>query len=96
MKKISLRQRALNYLKLHNCWINGSEMERLALSVGYKASNISRRLRELHEEGLLDRREVHGTVEYRYKPHEVSKETVIIEERNGQRVARIINETVTI
>lgn len=96
MKKFSLRQRALNYAKQQNCWINGGTYERLALANNYKASNISRRLRELHEEGLLDRREVHGTVEYRYKPHEVSKERIIIEEINGERVARIINETITV
>lgn len=56
--KDSLRQRIYRYFTNHSGeWINGGEVERLALSVGYKASNASRRLRELHEEGLIEREE---------------------------------------
>lgn len=47
---LSLRDRLLRWLKLHpNEWFNGGELERMALNAGYKASNASRRLRELAE-----------------------------------------------
>lgn len=66
----SLKSRILSYIERctreNDCWINGGEIERLALLAGYKASNASRRLRELHAEGLLARRETdNGSVEYR-------------------------------
>lgn len=75
----SLKNRAYNYLKaLHGYnpdkWINGGEMEELALKAGYKASNISRRLRELTDEGKVERRLFRTgkvrTVYYRYKEHQ--------------------------
>lgn len=94
--KLSLRQRALNYHKRSGGWINGGELERLALAAGYKASNVSRRLRELHEEGLLDRREIKGTVEYKYKPHTVTKEVLEIVEEHGTRFARLTEQTILI
>lgn len=96
MKKISLRQRALNYLHNNGGWLNGGELERLALSVGYKASNVSRRLRELHEEGLLDRREIHGSVEYRYKPQEKTITRTTIVEKDGKRYAQLTEETILV
>ena len=36
-------------------WINGRDIEELAMQAGFKASNASRRLRELAEEGYLER-----------------------------------------
>ena len=72
MSEKSLRDRALDYLKQWHAidpykFINGGELERLALEAGYKSSNISRRLREMVNEGLLERRlNQSGTVEYRY------------------------------
>jgi DNA-binding transcriptional ArsR family regulator len=45
--------------------VNGGELERLALSVGYKASNISRRMREAYEDGLIERRMEGKSVAYR-------------------------------
>lgn len=54
----SLRERIYRYISNRpGKYINGGEVERLALSVGYKASNASRRLRELAEEGLIERDE---------------------------------------
>lgn len=50
----SLRERILTYLRKNKAWFNGGELERLAMSVGFKASNASRRLRELREEGLVE------------------------------------------
>ncbi len=54
--KQSLKNRALKYLRNNQGWINGGELERLALEHGYKASNVSRRLRELCEDGLIERK----------------------------------------
>lgn len=49
-------------------WENGGELERLALSVGFKASNCSRRCRELVDSGVLERKENEkGHVLYRFK-----------------------------
>lgn len=66
MKKQSLKNRMLAYLKRQNCFVNGGELERLALSNGYKASNISRRARECAELGVLERKEEKGIVWYKY------------------------------
>ena len=70
MKKLSLRQRILNYYRNHaGKVISGGEIERLVAShTTYKPSNVSRRLRELAEDGLLVRSEVKGTVFYSYQP----------------------------
>ena len=66
----SLKSRILNYferydMQYHGVWQNGGEIERLSLDIGYKASNASRRCRELVIEGYLERRERNGSVEYR-------------------------------
>ncbi len=69
--ELSLEQRIINYLqaireKYPDMFVNGGEIERLALAKGYKASNASRRLRELTNEGVLERQEDEkGHVEYR-------------------------------
>lgn len=68
----SLKDRIYRYLvEWHNCqpdkFINGGEIERLALEIGYKASNASRRCRELCDEGKIQKRFNNGTVEYRYE-----------------------------
>ena len=56
MKEQSLTNRIRAYFIRHpDRFINGGDIERLAMQVGYKASNASRRLRELHEEGFLER-----------------------------------------
>ena len=70
MKKQSLSERILAYYQKHpGVHISGGEIERLvAASTTYKASNASRRLRELHEDGKLKRDEVKGTVFYWYTP----------------------------
>lgn len=52
-------------------WVNGGEIERFALDEKYKASNASRRLRELYQAGLLERRinrDSRNSVEYRWLP----------------------------
>ena len=51
--KLSLSKRILNYARnQYPNWINGGEFERLAMEAKYKASNASRRCREM-ESGKL-------------------------------------------
>lgn len=70
MKK-SLRERILQYLKNRpSVKVNGMELEKLALSVGYKASNASRRCRELKVENLIKGEEIKGSVWYWYQDPE--------------------------
>lgn len=58
MAKISLKQRIKNYMRRHEDeWINGGEIERLALENGYKGSTASRECRLLAEQGILQRKE---------------------------------------
>lgn len=47
----------LKFLKKGGTFVNGGEIEKLAMDAGFKASNASRRLRELCEEGLIQREE---------------------------------------
>ena len=72
---MSLKARILEYLRQRPfTWINGGEIEDYVSTlfdsdgVKYKASNASRRLRELEDEGTLERRlNEKRCVEYRYK-----------------------------
>lgn len=77
---MSLRSRIHSYYKKHpGDWISGGAIERLvAEKTTYKASNASRRLRELREDGLLLSKEVKGTVFYCYLPPEQEVERVAI------------------
>lgn len=53
-------------------WINGGELEKLAMTNHYKASNCGRRCRELENLGILERRlNENKCVEYRYLEAEV-------------------------
>ena len=54
--KPSLKNRILAYIRKQKGYVNGGELERLAEQAGYKASNASRRARELYQEGLLERK----------------------------------------
>ena len=71
MKEVSLSDRIYKYLlawkqKNPEHFTSGDEIERLAQSVGFKASNSSRRCREMVEEGLLEAHYTDkGFVEYR-------------------------------
>ena len=81
---MSLKNRLHNYLKEwsqidSNKWINGGELEALALEAGYKASNTSRRLRELEKSQLIEKKYNHkGHVTYRFKNE--SPINIILEE----------------
>lgn len=96
MKKLSLSKRIENYLKRNGGWVNGGELERLAMSVGYKASNASRRCREMasgiSSNGnpcpiVLEKKEENGSVWYRYITQYQKKEVpVLVDDENGRRV----------
>ena len=65
-------------------WVNGGRIERLAMELNYKASNSSRRARELTNENIFERRINRGSVEYRYnealisRPEKVGKQVSLI------------------
>lgn len=66
---MSLSNKIMEYAKTRrNEFINGGEYERLAMNLGFKASNCSRRMRELENDGRLEKRINKRTVEYRYIP----------------------------
>lgn len=61
----SLRTALLGHCIKRNEFVNGGEFERLAEGLGYKASNASRRMRELHNDHLVERKIENGSVWYR-------------------------------
>lgn len=79
MKEKSLRERIRLYFlrgwqRDPERYCNGGTIERLAIEAGQKGSTAGRRLRELAEEGILERKEERNpntgvnSVWYRYKP----------------------------
>lgn len=67
------RQRLLNYLRkvfLHdpNVWVHKGKLEQLCKEAGYLGDQGTRRLRELHQDGKIDRRKKGISLEYRYCP----------------------------
>lgn len=69
---ISLKDRIVRWMRNvwledKDKWVSGTDVERECLLAGYKASNGSRRLRELVNEGFLLRKDDKGYVEYQYK-----------------------------
>ena len=72
-QELSLVERIKRYFQQRaTIWINGKDIEELTMQAGYKASNGSRRCRELAEEGYLDREERRGkrTKSVWYKWHD--------------------------
>lgn len=55
--KISLKERALKYLRNEQGFINSGELERLAIENGYKGSTLSRELRIMCAEEKIIREE---------------------------------------
>lgn len=72
---MSLKSQIYDYLKNRpGVWINGMEIEGRVLDIGRKASNASRRLRELAKEGRMIQRRINGkSVEYRYQYEKVGQ-----------------------
>jgi len=75
--KVSLKQRIANHARLRPTEvISGGEYERLGMEHGYKASNVGRRLRELENEGTLERMMIKGHVWYKWKQKSPQKEAI--------------------
>lgn len=53
--KLTTKQRILNYLQFNAGWVSGTALEANAENWRTKSSVISRRARELHAEGHIDR-----------------------------------------
>jgi len=70
--------RFLVYREFPN-FVNGGRIERLAMELNFKASNSSRRARELHSEGIFERRINRGSVEYRYSPELIPRPEKVAE-----------------
>ena len=70
---ISLKEAIYRYFlkREANGFVNGGVIEEYALNAGFKASNASRRLRELCNEGLLERKINGRSVEYRSVEYKV-------------------------
>lgn len=79
VEKKSLHTIILEHLDERGDWINGGDIERLAMDHGYKASNASRRMREMYEDKLVEREERRAdtrnvmTVWYRLLPNVIIK-----------------------
>ena len=65
MPKLSLKDRLKAYLDKKGEWTNGGQLEALAMQAGFKASNASRRMRELYEDGLVERQMQGKSVAYK-------------------------------
>lgn len=78
--KLTLRRRLYRYLKRRQgVWYSGGWLERLTVEkTNRKASTASRRLRELAEDGLIERKEAKGTVWYRV-PHTTVRRIEIVD-----------------
>ena len=69
--KTSLRERIIAYLKKRDYFVASGDIQRLALENGYYSpSNASRRLRELHQEGILEVEYRKSHAFYRFKGHD--------------------------
>lgn len=65
--KRSTKSQILSYLEGQD-WCSGSQLELMSMEWLTKPSTVSRRLRELYEDGQLDRKLVKGCVWYRKRP----------------------------
>ena len=86
--RVTANNRVLDYLKYKD-WTSSVVIERMGQVWGFKDSNLSRRLRELYNKGLLDRRIEGKIVYYRHKQARVivftSEQEMVIQEqqKNG-------------
>lgn len=72
--KPSLKERLADFAKeKYPTFVNGGDFETFSITLGFKASNGSRRCRELADEGTLERRINGKSVEYRYLQKQVQK-----------------------
>jgi len=69
MSKISLKTKITIHLKgIYPHWLHSGELERFGMAEGQKGETTGRRARELAAKRVLEKREVNGSVEYRWLP----------------------------
>jgi hypothetical protein len=70
MKEIPLKERLIRYFKKHHtAWIPSGEIQRLVATYTTQTPRTCvRRLQEMAEEGILERKLVKGHTHYRLKP----------------------------
>jgi hypothetical protein len=93
MKKPSLTDRLIRYVRNNGGWVASGELQRLAMNAGYTPQNAGRRCREITEDGIFEveyREKNHAW--YRYKAQKKTVSEFVI--TNG--VAREIKKTITI
>lgn len=93
MKKLSLSERIVRYLRSRGDWTPSGTIQRLAMEKGYTAQNAGRRLRECVEDGLLEveYRKPRNHAYYRYIPKKRTVKEPVIE----GNVVRFVEKTVT-
>jgi len=86
---MNLKRQIVELARRENQWLNGGRFERLAMDLGYKPSNASRRCRELVNEGLLERRiNDKKCVEYKFiPPKPLTPKEIKAEEEEHLRLA---------
>lgn len=68
---MTLKERLAKFMRAHHGWISSGELQRIvAEKTLYSPSNATRRLRELAEEGILERQLRRGHAYYRLKEAE--------------------------
>lgn len=68
MTPLSLKDRLVRYMQQHHTvdWIPSGDLQRIVMQyTSYTPQNVGRRLRELHNEGVLEVRYVKGHAQYR-------------------------------
>ena len=85
--ELSLSHRIARYVKGKNDWVSGKEIEDLVIQhTKYKASNASRRCREMESGNLsnggtcpilFEKQTVRGAVQYRWSPRESETDKII-------------------
>lgn len=65
--KPTTKNKIIHFLKYEQRWVSGTELESKSKAWQTKSSVISRRARELYNDGKIDRRlNIRKAVEYRY------------------------------
>lgn len=70
---MTLKDRLARFMRAHHGWISSGELQKIVSeNTSYSPSNATRRLRELAQEGVLERQLRKGHAFYRLKEKEPS------------------------
>lgn len=92
---LSQHQIILRYLSWLDNWIFEYELVRINTQYGFISHNGDRRVRELHDKGLVDRRIVDGKAQYRYLKEPLKSNLSENKTPNTQTTMKDINQAVT-